>query len=511
MAVNPKKLRPYDEPPRKRFRLIPTAPDSAAGAFLVVSLLWLVVATGIGAIGAFMLTMPDTLRYAFEYQFPVIGTVQFEISATTVNAGFMDALVYGWLSNVAFAAILFILPRITGTAMRMEGIAWGAMWIWNLGVAGGMAAVYFPTYSGTGMLAEFPTAFDGLLLLGLLMVNGAFWLTLMAAPRRLPYISLWFFGLALLVFMGAYALGAAVQAGDWLIDLDDTLVALVNAFVARLILTFWVIGVALGSLFYVVPRSTFNALAYGGMAFASWVLWAGLSGVSALGALVDPSIPYFVTSLGNAGTILLLAPIFLAVASLALTFRGRWSLSLGAGALAFALLSMTFLLSTAVLEAIGAIGSVQTLVRGTEWALGPIILATLGAATFAHFAFIDHAAPRLLRRDWVDNILTDVQMWASFVGAATAGLALVGAGIVHGSLMADGADPGVVNGTLTWFRYAASAGLALASLGGLAALVSLFMMYTTARRAEYSLVDAVPADGAPADGAPADAVAAAGT
>lgn len=506
MAVNPKKLRPYDQPPRQRFSLIPSAPDSAAGAFLVVSMLWLLVATGIGALGAFMLTMPETLRYAFEFQFPVIGKVEFDISATSVNSAFLNALVYGWLSNAAFATILFILPRITGVAMRLEGIAWGAMWIWNLGVAGGMAAVFFPTFSGGGLLAEFPTAFDGLLLLGLLMVNGAFWLTLLAAPRHLPYVSLWFFGLALLAFMGVYGLGALVQAGDWLIHLDDTLVALINAFVARMILTFWVIGVALGSLFYVVPRATFNALASGGMAFASWALWAGLSGLSALGALVDPSVPFLVTQLGNVGTILLLAPIFLAVATLALTFRGRWSLSLGAGTLAFALLSLTFLLSTAVLEAIGALGSVQHLVRGTEWATGPIIIATLGAATFAHFAFADHAAPRLLRRDWGDTILTDLQLWATFVGAATAGLSLVAAGIVHGSLLAEGAAPDQVNGTLTWFRYAASAGLALASLGALAAMVSLFLMYTTARRAEYSLVDAVPADGTPAD-----AVAAAGS
>ena len=138
--------------------------------------------------------------------------------------------------------------------------------------------------------------------------------------------------------MGAYALSSAAQAGDWLINLDDTVVALIYAFVARMIFTFWVIGVALGSLFYVVPRATFNALASGGMAFASWILWAGLSGVSALGALVDPSVPYVVTSIGNAGTILLLAPILLAVATLAMTISGRWSLTLGAGTLAFALL-----------------------------------------------------------------------------------------------------------------------------------------------------------------------------
>ena len=43
-----KKLRPYDEPPRRRRRLIPGAPDSAAGMWFGVAALWLVIATGIG-------------------------------------------------------------------------------------------------------------------------------------------------------------------------------------------------------------------------------------------------------------------------------------------------------------------------------------------------------------------------------------------------------------------------------------------------------------------------------
>ena len=329
------------------------------------------------------------------------------------------------------------------------------MWIWNLGVAGGMAAVYVPTFSGTGPLAEFPTAFDGLLLLGLLMVNGAFWLTLLAAPQRLPYISLWFFGLALLTFMGAYALGAAAQAGDWLISLDDTVVALVNAFVARLILTFWVIGVALGSLFYVVPRATFNALASGGMAFASWILWAGLSGVSALGALVDPSVPYVVTSHRQRR--------HHPAAGADLPGRGHAGhddarplvADACAGTLAFALLSMSFLLSTACSRRLARCRPCRRWCaeRSSRPADHP------GHPRRRHLRplrLADHAAPRLLRRDWGDSILTDVQLWATFLGATVAGLSLMGAGIVHGSLIADGA-PRTVNGTLIYFRLAAPA------------------------------------------------------
>jgi hypothetical protein len=119
----------------------------------------------------------------------------------------------------------------------------------------------------------------------------------------------------------------------------------------------------------------------------------------------------------------------------------------------------------------------------------------MGAATFAFFAFGDHAAPRLFRRDWGGSLLTDAQLWASFAGAALGGLALVGAGVVHGSLMRDGAPPDQVSGTLLWFQLVAAGGLGLVAVGAVCALGTLFLIYTTARRAEYVLADAAPAAG----------------
>jgi cbb3-type cytochrome oxidase subunit 1 len=161
----------------------------------------------------------------------------------------------------------------------------------------------------------------------------------------------------------------------------------------------------------------------------------------------------------------------------------------------FALVSMAFLLASALLEAIGALRSVQGLVRGTEWMTGVVTLSTLGAATLAFFALADHAAPRLFRRDWAGSVLTDAQLWAGFAGATLGGLALVGAGIVHGSLMREGAPPEEISGTLLWFRLVAAGGLGLAALSAVCMLATLFLIYTTARRAEYTLADASPASG----------------
>ena len=96
----------------------------------------------------------------------------------------------------------------------------------------------------------------------------------------------------------------------------------------------------------------------------------------------------------------------------------------------------------------------------------------------------------------------DAQLWATFVGAGLAGLALMAGGIAHGSLLAQGAAPDEIQSTMTWFWLVAGAGLGLAAVGGLAALVSLFLLYTTARRAEYVVATESVPGSAPA-GVPA--------
>ena len=64
-----RKLRPYDEPPKRRRSLIPNAPDSAGGLFLVVAILWLLAAAGIGMLAAAERLFPDVLKVAFNVPF----------------------------------------------------------------------------------------------------------------------------------------------------------------------------------------------------------------------------------------------------------------------------------------------------------------------------------------------------------------------------------------------------------------------------------------------------------
>ena len=489
MAVNPKKLRPYDQPPKVRRPIIPNEPDNAATAYLVAALVWFMIATGIGVLWTAMQLFPSQLT--FSLAMPTFsGTLKFELSPATVSSGFWNSLVYGWLGNAGLGAIFFITPRLLPGRLVKENFASVSAGLWNVGLLAGLAVVYVPQLAASGALTEFPLPIDGVLLLALLLANASFWLTLLPSRDRLPYVSIWYFGVALAAFLCLYGLASLAP----LINLPATGAALTNAFYGRALETLVVNGIALGTLYYVIPRATANPLYSRGLAMLGWLLWLGLSTFAPLATLVDTSVPFAVTQLGNVATFLLVVPAFLVATNLLVTVSGRWSLILSPGTIPFAMLALTFLVTTALLEAIGALGSVRTLVSGTQWGVGVRLFAFLGMASLAFLALADHAFPRLLRRDWGGTLLAEATQWAVFAGAALAGLALISGGIAHGSLLAQGAAAEQIGRTLFWFRLALGGGMGLAALGALIATLNVFLMYTTARRADYAVVgEAAPA------------------
>jgi cbb3-type cytochrome oxidase subunit 1 len=442
--------------------------------------LWFAAAAGIGALAAAQALLPDLLKASFSL---AIGSgITIDVTRATVQPAFLDALVYGWISNVAFAAIFFATPRLTGRRLTSEPLAILGAGAWNVAVAAGVALLYVKGSSGSASLSEFPLPVQGLALLGLLAINGAFWGTV-AAARSIGYVSVAYFGVGLLALLGCMALATVPNV----VSLGDTNDLLLWAFTARGIASLWVLGAALGTLYYVIPRVTRNPLYSNGLAYLALAGWLAFGGLSAVGALVDPSVPYAVTSLGQAGTLLLLAPTLLAVANLLGTMGGRWTLLFSAGPIPLAVSALVFLTGASLLESVGALRSVQALTAGTDWALGVTVIAMLGGTTLAFAAFIEHAAPRLLRRGWSNGFLADTQLWAIFGGAAIGGLSMIGGGIIHGSLTAQAASADTIDSTLLLFRLAAAGGLGLVALGSLAMLVNLFFLYTSGHPVEYAV------------------------
>jgi cytochrome c oxidase cbb3-type subunit 1 len=498
MAVNPKKLRPYDQPPKVRRPLLPREPDNAATAFLVAALVWFLTASGIGLLWVAYQLFPDQLTLHLEMP-TLSGVLSFELSPATTTSGFWNSLVYGWLGNAGLGAIFFITPRLLGRRLASETMASGAAALWNVGLIAGLAALYVPQLAGSGALTEFPLPVAGVLLLALLLANAAFWRTVLASANRLPYVSIWYFGVALLALLGLYSLISLAQLLNvtHVFSLSAAGTALANAFYGRALETLCLSGMAIGTLYYVIPRAAANPLYSWGIAMLGWLVWLGLSSLAPLASLVDVSVPFAITQIGNVATFLLVLPAFLVVANLLLSLSGRWTLVLSPGTVPFALVALTFLVANALLAAIGSLGSVHALVGSTEWGVGVRLFALLGTATLAFLALADHAFPRLLRRDWGGTLLAEATLWAAFAGAALAGLGLIAGGVVHGSLLAQATTPEEITGFVFWFRLVLGAGISLSALSAAVVTLNVFLMYTSGRPAEYAInADAVAAPAA---------------
>jgi cbb3-type cytochrome oxidase subunit 1 len=479
MTVNPKKMRPYDQPPKRRRTLIPDDPDSAAAGFLVAAAIWFVIAAGIGvlAIGLRLIT--------FEASIPLgVFDLSFELDRRRVDAAFANATVFGWLSNAGFAAIAFMTPRLLGRRLAAEKLLNLGLAIWNLALAGGIALLYVLDIGVNGPLTALPWFVEGGLATAALVVTGVFLATSGVALRG-GYISLWFAGVALLGLLGMTSLAAGLGILDAFFGLDGVPVALASVFIEREILAIWLLGMAFAVLHYLVPRSAAQPLASGGIALLTWLTWLVLAPASGLGALVDASVPYFVTTAGAVATMLLLLPASLAAVNLASTMRGRWTLLFGSGTAAFAAVAVAFLLGHTLLEAIGALPSVTAAVGATDWKLGVFTWAAYGTFTLAALALADHAAPRVMRRAWSGGPLAGAQLWLAFGGATLAGLALMFSGMAEGSLRAAGAAPEALAQGVLWYRAVGLVGMGMVALAGLAFLANLFLAYTSGEPADY--------------------------
>jgi cytochrome c oxidase cbb3-type subunit 1 len=475
MTVNPKKLRPYDEPPRRRRVWIPERPDSAATGFLVVAALWLAVAGGLGVLAIGM-----RIVSGIEFSFPLLFGFGFTFDAPRVDYAFVNALVYGWLSNAGLAAVCFIAPRLVGRPQAMEKGANVALAVWNLSIAGGIALLYVLDPGPNLPLTAFPFWIEGGMALALLIMTAAFFATV-ARDLRVGYISTWYMAFALLGLLGLTGINATLGLVEavGLLAIPDTLAALMSAYDSRAIETLWLLGMAIAVLYYVIPRGSDAPLASGGLAVLGLLTWLVLAPIAPVAGAVDRSVPYAITTIGIVAAVLLVVPVFLVVTNLLLTLRGRWTSLFGAGTVAFAAVSLAFLLGTALLDAIGALRAVRAVVGGTQWEVGAFLWATLGAFTFAMLALAEHAMPRLLRRAWGGGLLSAAQLWSGFAGATLAGLALMGGGLAEGSMRASAAPPDLIADALLGYRALALAGIGLSALTGVALLINLFLMYTS--------------------------------
>ena len=485
MSGNLKRLRPYEQPPKASDPILPGGSDAAAKGFFGFGALWLVTAVGIATLFTYQLVVTS-----FEIIIELPFGLSIEVTRETVAAGFRHAFAWGWLVNAALGAIFFITPRLTGRPLANPRTAVLGMATWNVGFAAGLALLYMPAFSGTGLLGGFGRPVTLVLLIGLILVNVSFWRSLAGSDR--PFVSLAWFGVGMLTLIGMVFKDVIVSV----LTLDPTQAALIDAMSVRALTLLVLLAVPIGALHYLVPRLTGNSLASGALAWTALASWVVLGVVSVFGAAVHPSVPYALVSAGNAATMMLLVPVTAIIGNLAMTMRGRWTLTLSPGPMAMAVAALVFLGGSGLLAAVGSLREVQTAVAYTAWPAGLGTFTLAGSATIALLAIAEHAWPRMLHRSYGEGLLAYAVTWSTVGGAALAGVALTAAGLVNVELTTEGLPLDQIESTLLPLYLLAWAGLGLLGLGAISHATTAYLLAAHGRPVHTATAGAPAAAGA---------------
>jgi cytochrome c oxidase cbb3-type subunit 1 len=410
---------------------IPTTPDPDAQLcadidrslrhpvmyFLTSGAAWLVVAVFLGVISSAKVGTPGFL-----------GGCAW-LSYGRVFPAHVNALVYGWGMQAAFAVMLWLTARVSRKECTSVATVLTAGHVWNLGVALGIVGIL--SGNGTGMpWLEFPVFAWPLLLVSYLAITAGAFIQVRVRPAGRVPVAQWYILAALIWFPWIF-----ITANTLLHCLPGHPVmgAAINAWYKSALLFLFFAPVAFGAAYALVTQVTgrhvfSDALAkLGFWSLAIIAPWAGMQ------RLAGAPLPYFLPYVGAAATALMFIPACAAVTNTIHTAwpdRATWTTS---PALRFTIAGMIVVALLAVASVwLNLPDSTLTLTQFSLAGYGFDILAIYGFFSFVMFGAAYFIVPRVTNREWLSTRLVGIHFLFSIYGMVTILLVAIIGGLQQG-------------------------------------------------------------------------------
>jgi cytochrome c oxidase cbb3-type subunit 1 len=393
-----------------------------------------------------------------------------------VKPAFFDAILYGFVSQAALGAALWMLARLGRNRLSLPGLASAGAIVWNVGILVGVLQILGGQSTGLAWM-EIPRQGASLLAGGFFLIAISAFYTLLHRQQHELFVSQWFIIAALFAFPWLLSVAYLLGVVD---PVRGVMQAVVNAWFTNGIQYLWLTPLGLAVAYYLLPKYGGSPVySNQGAAFGFWTLvvfgnWSGLS------QLAGGPLPRWMLATGSAAKLVLLVP--------ALAFALNWELThraavrkpaRPAGASFLSLGAWAFVLMV-LMDALSSVGSFGLRVSLTPYATGVTYLGVFGFASMVLFAAIYHIVPRLLPTPWALSGLIRVHVVVAFVGTALAVAGGVLGGYSYGGALLDPGIPFVSAAKgLTPFLGLTTLGLTLLLVGGL--VLSLNFLLTLLR------------------------------
>lgn len=414
---------------------------------LVAATVWLLIGSTFGLIASLKLHWPDWLSAYPPLTFGRVRTLH------------LNLVIYGWLSQMGVASMLWILPRIFHTLLRLPRLPIIGAVLWNVAVALGALAIANGWTDGEEWL-EIPWQLDMLLAgAGLFFVIPLVQTTRAREVHHI-YVSGWYFLAAILWFPCLFVIANIPYIHSGVEE------ATVNWWFAHNVLGLWLTPLGVGTAYYFIPKIIGKPIySYSVSLLGFWGLALFYSQVG-IHHLIGGPVPTWVVTLSIVHSVMMFIPVIAVAINQHVTVaRNLWALkqSLPLRFISFGAAMYTLASFQGSIE---ALRSVNTVTHFTHYTVGHAHLGAYAFVTIVMFGAAYQMLPRMTGRAFQWPALINAHFWLIIVGFAIYFFGLSIGGVLQGLAMLDATRPFSDSVTLTIpYLEARSVGGSLMTLG----------------------------------------------
>lgn len=386
--------------------------------FLLSSVLWLIVGSVLGTIASLKLHFPDWL------------TQQSWLTFGRMRTAHLNAMVYGWASMAMLGVSLWMIPRLVHVELRSRVVATAGGWLWNIGVAVGVAGILLGRTDGLEWLEMDRYLADPWLVLGGGLVGVTLLLTLARRETDHLYVSVWYVIAALLWFPVIFIIGnwptwTGVQS------------AAVNWFYAHNALGLWLTAVSLGAAYYFIPKVLGRPIhSYPLSLLGFWAL-AFFYALNGMHHLIGGPVPTWMITTSIVASVMMVIPVVAVGVNHHLTVVGRFGALRYSPTLRFVVLGAMGYTAVSLQGMFTALRGVNRITHFTHWTIAHAHVGVYAFVTFVMFGSIYYIMPRLVRHEWPSAGLIRWHFWLALSGIGLYVVPLVVVGVLQGMALAD--------------------------------------------------------------------------
>lgn len=351
----------------------------------------------------------------------------------------MNALIYGWGFQAAFAIIIWMTSRLSRKECIAPGLILTAGHIWNLAISLGIVGILSGHSTGIPWM-EFPSFVWPVLSLTYFVIVIWSFIQFRVRPEGHVYISQWYLLAAMVWFPWVFI---SVNTLVLCLPGHPVMAAGVNAWYKSALMFLFFTPVALGAAYYLAPKVTGRPIhSYSMAKLGFWSLaiiapWAGMQ------KLTGAPIPYFLPYVGAAATAMLFVPTIAAAINILKTMTSSPETMAGSPSLRFTAAGIVGLIVLGFAAVFLNMPSTLPLSQFSLSGYGFEILAIYGFFTFVMFGAVYFIVPRVTRREWLSRRLITVHFLFSVYGIVTIALVALFGGLQQGAGQEDFTQPWV--------------------------------------------------------------------